>query len=181
MNFIKRFFESKMLRLALFIFMFFFIFKIIDHILIFFNINQEMGYIYFMWFTVLFLLFVLLPIDRSYFKIFNKVTPATSKSSSSGATSVVNGGIPHHHISIHSANLNDNFVNNLTNLGLGEFVGTFENHGGIHDISDLQNLKDDELEKLFSLNDDQIKKVRDFRPILNVDEEEDDFFLTYPT
>ena len=83
MNFIKRFFESKMLRLALFIFMFFFIFKIIDHILIFFNINQEMGYIYFMWFTVLFLLFVLLPIDRSYFKIFNKVTPATSNTSSS--------------------------------------------------------------------------------------------------
>lgn len=78
MDFIKRFFESKMLRLALFIFMFFFIFKIIDHILIFFNINQEMGYIYFMWFTVLFLLFVLLPIDKSYFKIFNK-EPAPTK------------------------------------------------------------------------------------------------------
>ena len=91
MNFIKRFFESKMLRLALFIFMFFFIFKIIDHILIFFNINQEMGYIYFMWFTVLFLLFVLLPIDRSYFKIFNKVTTPTPPKSNS---SVGNGGEP---------------------------------------------------------------------------------------
>ncbi len=48
-----------------------------------------MGYIYFMWFTVLFLLFVLLPIDRSYFKIFNKVpTPPTSKPSSKEGTSV---------------------------------------------------------------------------------------------
>ena len=37
-----------------------------------------MGYIYFMWFTVLFLLFVLLPIDKSYFKIFNK-EPAPTK------------------------------------------------------------------------------------------------------
>jgi hypothetical protein len=83
MYFIKRFFESKMLRLALFLFMFFFIFKIIDHILIFFNINKEMGYIYFMWFTVLFLLFVLLPIDKSYFKIFNKVPTATTPNTSS--------------------------------------------------------------------------------------------------
>lgn len=84
MDFIKRFFESKMLRLALFLFMFFFIFKIIDHILIFFNINQEMGYIYFMWFTVLFLLFVLLPIDKSYFKIFNKEPTPTTNTSSNG-------------------------------------------------------------------------------------------------
>lgn len=83
MDFIKRFFESKMLRLALFAFMFFFIFKIIDHILIFFNINQEMGYIYFMWFTVLFLLFVLLPIDKSYFLIFNKVPTATTPNTNS--------------------------------------------------------------------------------------------------
>ena len=101
MNFIKRFFESKMLRLALFIFMFFFIFKIIDHILIFFNINQEMGYIYFMWFTVLFLLFVLLPIDRSYFKIFNKVPPATSKSNYRGD----DGGEPSREPSVGSSEM----------------------------------------------------------------------------
>lgn len=112
MNFIKRFFESKMLRLALFIFMFFFIFKIIDHILIFFNINQEMGYIYFMWFTVLFLLFVLLPIDRSYFKIFNKVPPATSKSNYRGD----DGGEPSRETSVGSSevagrNLDTNFFN----------------------------------------------------------------------
>lgn len=173
MNFIKRFFESKMLRLALFIFMFFFIFKIIDHILIFFNINQEMGYIYFMWFTVLFLLFVLLPIDRSYFKIFNKVTPATSKPSSS----VVNDGKHHDHTSIHPTKLKDNFVNDLTNLGLEQFVGTFENYGSINDISDLKELKDDELKQDLGLNDGQIKKVREFRPIMEIDEEEEyDFF-----
>ena len=119
MNFIKRFFESKMLRLALFIFMFFFIFKIIDHILIFFNINQEMGYIYFMWFTVLFLLFVLLPIDRSYFKIFNKVTtPTPPKSNSSGD----GGGEPSREPSVGSSevtgiNPDTNSFNNLWNSG----------------------------------------------------------------
>lgn len=42
-----------------------------------------MGYIYFMWFTVLFLLFVLLPIDKSYFLIFNKVPTATTPNTSS--------------------------------------------------------------------------------------------------
>ena len=122
MNFIKRFFESKMLRLALFIFMFFFIFKIIDHILIFFNINQEMGYIYFMWFTVLFLLFVLLPIDRSYFKIFNKVTtPTPPKSNSSGD----GGGEPSREPSVGSSevtgiNPDTNSFNNLWNSGNNE-------------------------------------------------------------
>lgn len=186
MNFIKRFFESKMLRLALFIFMFFFIFKIIDHILIFFNINQEMGYIYFMWFTVLFLLFVLLPIDRSYFKIFNKVTtPTPPKSNSSGVTSVVNDGIHHDRTSIHPTKLKDNFVNDLKNLGLEQLVGTFENRGMINDISDLQKLNNDQLKGLFSLNDEQIENVRKFRPIMEGDEEEDDDFfsqyLTYPT
>lgn len=139
MNFIKRFFESKMLRLALFIFMFFFIFKIIDHILIFFNINQEMGYIYFMWFTVLFLLFVLLPIDRSYFKIFNKVTPATSNTSSSG----------------------DNFVKDLTNIGLENFAETFENYK-INDIRDFENFEDDQLRRDFKLSEEQIEKLRNF-------------------
>ena len=44
-----------------------------------------MGYIYFMWFTVLFLLFVLLPIDKSYFKIFNK-QPATNANTSFNET-----------------------------------------------------------------------------------------------
>ena len=63
-----------------------------------------MGYIYFMWFTVLFLLFVLLPIDRSYFKIFNKVTPATSKSNYRGD----DGGEPSREPSVGSSEVAGN-------------------------------------------------------------------------
>lgn len=56
---------NKMARFLLFVFMFFFIFKIIDHILEFFDVNKDIGYIYFVWFTIMFFLFVVLPLQRS--------------------------------------------------------------------------------------------------------------------
>ena len=61
---------NKMTRFLLFVFMFFFIFKTIDHILDFFDVNKEMGYIYFVWFTLMFLLFVILPIRRSILSLY---------------------------------------------------------------------------------------------------------------
>ena len=64
---VKDFLNSKMLRFILFIFIFCFIFKVIDHVFDFFDIGREMGYIYFSWFTVLFLLFVILPLKKSSF------------------------------------------------------------------------------------------------------------------
>lgn len=56
---------NKMARFLLFIFMFFFIFKVIDHILDFFDVNKDLGYIYFVWFTIMFFLFVILPLQKS--------------------------------------------------------------------------------------------------------------------
>ena len=56
---------NKMMKFVLFLFIFFGIFKIIDHIMYFFDISREIGYIYFCWFTALFFLFVVLPIQRS--------------------------------------------------------------------------------------------------------------------
>ena len=61
----KAFGLNKMARFLLFVFMFFFIFKIIDHILDFFDVNKDIGYIYFVWFTIMFFLFVVLPLQRS--------------------------------------------------------------------------------------------------------------------
>ena len=64
-NLNKDFSVNKITRFLLFLFIFFFIFKIIDHILYFFDISKENGYAYFSWFTMLFLFFVLLPTQRS--------------------------------------------------------------------------------------------------------------------
>lgn len=61
------FMKSRMIRFILFLFVFCFIFKVIDHIFDFFDIGREVGYIYFSWFSVLFLLFVILPLKKSSF------------------------------------------------------------------------------------------------------------------
>ena len=61
----KDFSLNKITRFLLFLFFFFFIFKIIDHILFFFDISRENGYAYFSWFTLIFFLFILLPTNRS--------------------------------------------------------------------------------------------------------------------
>lgn len=64
--------QHKMGKFLLFLFMFFFIFKIIDYILTFFDISKELGYSYFIWFSILFFLFVLLPLDPSYLNFKSK-------------------------------------------------------------------------------------------------------------
>jgi len=56
---------NKFTRFIIFIIFFFIIFKVIDKILSFYNLNQETNYIYFNWVSLLFFLFVLLPIRKS--------------------------------------------------------------------------------------------------------------------
>ena len=56
---------NKMMKIILFLFLFFGIFKIVDHIMYFFDISRELGYIYFCWITMLFFLLMVLPIQRS--------------------------------------------------------------------------------------------------------------------
>jgi hypothetical protein len=59
---------NKMVRILIFLFFFIFIFKIIDKIFIFYNINRDTAYVYFIWFILIFFLFVLLPLRKSYLK-----------------------------------------------------------------------------------------------------------------
>jgi hypothetical protein len=56
---------NKFTRLVIFLFFFFLIFKAIDQILLFYNLKQEIAHIYFNWISLLFFLFVLLPIRKS--------------------------------------------------------------------------------------------------------------------
>lgn len=56
---------NKFTRFMIFIVFFFLIFKVIDKILSFYNLNKETTYIYFNWISLLFFLFVLLPIRKS--------------------------------------------------------------------------------------------------------------------
>ena len=63
--FLKLIQGNKMGRFFLFMFLYFFVFKVIDYILLFFNINREFIYTYFTWFSILFLFFVLLPLSKS--------------------------------------------------------------------------------------------------------------------
>lgn len=65
MNIIKEFLKSRFFRFLLFIFLFFFVFKVVDYIFAFFDISREVGYVYFSWFSVLFILLVILPMKRS--------------------------------------------------------------------------------------------------------------------
>ena len=55
-----------MSRILLFLFMYYCIFKIINYIFVFFDINTELGYSYFIWFSILFFWFVVLPLKRTY-------------------------------------------------------------------------------------------------------------------
>ena len=66
MNIIKEFLKSRFFRFLLFIFLFFFVFKVVDYIFAFFDISREIGYVYFSWFSVLFILLVILPMKRSH-------------------------------------------------------------------------------------------------------------------
>lgn len=59
---------NKMIRILIFLFFFIFIFKIIDKIFVFYNINRDSAYLYFIWFTLIFFLFVVLPLRKSYLK-----------------------------------------------------------------------------------------------------------------
>ena len=64
---IKTFLEgNKMSRILLFLFMYYCIFKIINYIFVFFDVNIELGYSYFIWFSILFFWFVVLPLKRTY-------------------------------------------------------------------------------------------------------------------
>ena len=57
----------KYVRFIVFVVFVFFIFHSIQKISDFFSINSKSGYTYFIWFSILMFLFVLLPIRRSAF------------------------------------------------------------------------------------------------------------------
>lgn len=56
---------NKFTKILIFLFVYFLIFKTIDRILVFFNLQKEVGYSYFTWITILLFFFVLLPIKKS--------------------------------------------------------------------------------------------------------------------
>jgi hypothetical protein len=89
--------QHKMGKFLLFLFMFFFIFKIINYILTFFDISKELGYSYFIWFSILFFLFVLLPLKNTYlnFKPNDNVSPnPVGGGASGGGGAAASGGGP---------------------------------------------------------------------------------------
>lgn len=83
--FFKQLQNTKMGRMLVFILLFTFIFKVINYILSFFNIGQELIYTYMIWFMIMFFLFVLLPMTRSYVKL-PKMQTTESKPNSTGGT-----------------------------------------------------------------------------------------------
>ena len=69
LNFLK---NSKVGRILVFIFIFIFVFRTIHYVLQFFDVNIEMGYTFFIWITILFLLFALLPVQWSGYFLTKK-------------------------------------------------------------------------------------------------------------
>lgn len=65
-KFIENILSSKIVKLLLFLFTFFVIFKLLDYIFVFFNITHEIGTTFFIWFTIIFFWFVVLPLKSSY-------------------------------------------------------------------------------------------------------------------
>ena len=90
-SFFKQLQNTKMGKILVFIVLFTFIFKVINYILSFFDIGQELAYTYMIWFMILFFFFVLLPLKRSY--IF-MTSPSSSKAQNDAATSGGPGGGP---------------------------------------------------------------------------------------
>lgn len=72
MGFLDFLTKSKIGRILVFIFIFIFVFRTIDYVLQFFDVNIEMGYTFFIWITILFLLFALLPVQWSGFFLTKK-------------------------------------------------------------------------------------------------------------
>jgi hypothetical protein len=60
---------SKVVKYIIFIVFFLAILEITNYILIFFDLDGTIGYTYIVWFTIIFILFITLPINRS--KLFN--------------------------------------------------------------------------------------------------------------
>ena len=90
--FFKQLQNTKMGRMLVFILLFTFIFKVINYILSFFNIGQELIYTYMVWFMIMFFLFVLLPMTRSYVKLPN-IQTTESKTNSTGGTMEVENAV----------------------------------------------------------------------------------------
>ena len=87
-SFFKQLQNTKMGRMLVFILLFTFIFKVINYILSFFNIGQELIYTYMVWFMIMFFLFVLLPMTRSYVKLPNIQTTKSNTNPTGGMMEV---------------------------------------------------------------------------------------------
>lgn len=91
-SFFKQLQNTKMGRMLVFILLFTFIFKVINYILSFFNIGQELIYTYMVWFMIMFFLFVLLPMTRSYVKLPNIQTTKSNTNPTDGMMEVATAG-----------------------------------------------------------------------------------------
>tara|TARA_Y100000816_G_C26101130_1_gene583597 strand:+ start:2781 stop:3098 length:318 start_codon:yes stop_codon:yes gene_type:complete len=67
---------SKVTKYIIFLIFFLVILEIVNQIFFFFDLGGSIGYTYIVWFTVLFILFITLPINRS--KLFNPDNKNTS-------------------------------------------------------------------------------------------------------
>ena len=76
-SFFKQLQNTKMGKILVFIVLFTFIFKVINYILSFFDIGQELAYTYMIWFMILFFFFVpclvVPPVSKSFFLKTNEV------------------------------------------------------------------------------------------------------------
>ncbi len=73
----KSFRFSKVVKYIIFLIFFLVILEIINQILFFFDLGGSSGYTYIVWFTIIFILFITLPINRS--KLFNPENEISSK------------------------------------------------------------------------------------------------------
>lgn len=106
MGFLDFLTKSKIGRILVFIFIFIFVFRTIDYVLQFFDVNIEMGYTFFIWITILFLLFALLPVQWSGYFLTKKengdggsVDAGGFGASSSSAAASKAGDFPGFHFS----------------------------------------------------------------------------------
>ena len=93
-SFLKQLQNTKMGKILVFIVLFTFIFKVINYILSFFDIGQELAYTYMIWFMILFFFFVLLPLKRSYIFLTSPSSSTAQNDAVTGAPGGAPGGVP---------------------------------------------------------------------------------------
>tara|TARA_B100001063_G_scaffold73451_1_gene67597 strand:- start:2971 stop:3447 length:477 start_codon:yes stop_codon:yes gene_type:complete len=127
--FFKQLQNTKMGRMLVFILLFTFIFKVINYILSFFNIGQELIYTYMIWFMIMFFLFVLLPMTRSYVKL-PKMQTTESKPNSTGGTMEVANAVERQQEAGTAGQVETTAGNPVTNNDYNSLNGSGRSDGG---------------------------------------------------